>query len=99
MNPRPPFVAKDFAGHCKIFPERDVMLLPFQKRWVTDNSRLKICVKARQIGLSWCTAFRIVREKIRKGARLDDWISSREENTAVIVVEVTKRLDGLLTVV
>ncbi|HJY52451.1 MAG TPA: terminase family protein [Candidatus Udaeobacter sp.] len=98
MNPRPPFVAKDFAGHCKIFPERDVMLLPFQKRWVTDNSRLKICVKARQIGLSWCTAFRIVREKLRKGARLDAWISSRDEIAAMLFVADAKRFADVLNV-
>jgi phage FluMu gp28-like protein len=49
MN-RPPFVAANFPGHCKIFPERNVMLLSFQQRWVTDNSRLKLAVKARQIG-------------------------------------------------
>src|SRR5262249_275405 len=98
MNPRPPFVAKDFAGHCKIFPEPDVLLLPFQKRWVTDNSRLKICVKARQIGLSWCTAFRIVREKLRKGARLDAWISSRDEIAAMLFVADAKRFADVLNV-
>jgi phage FluMu gp28-like protein len=74
MN-RPPFVAPDFPGHCKIFPERDVMLLPFQQRWVTDNSRLKLAVKARQIGLSWITAYRVVRQKLNKDARLDDRLS------------------------
>jgi phage FluMu gp28-like protein len=35
------------------------MLLPFQRKWVTDNSRLKLCVKSRQIGMSWCTAYRL----------------------------------------
>src|SRR6266436_1454252 len=74
---RPPFVAKDFPGKCKIFPERNVMLLPFQSKWVLDNSRLKLAVKARQIGLSWCTAYRVVRQKLRERARLDAWIASR----------------------
>ena len=97
MN-RPPFVAPDFPGHCKIFPERDVMLLPFQQRWVTDNSRLKLCVKARQIGLSWCTAYRVVRQKLNKGARLDAWISSRDEVQAQLFLQDAKRFADILNV-
>jgi len=92
MNrPRPAFVPKDFAGQCKIFPERDVMLLPFQKRWVTDNCRLKLCVKARQIGLSWITAYSLIRRKLSKGARLDAWVSSRDEVQAQLFLEDAKR--------
>ena len=68
MN-RPSFVAPDFAGRCKIFPERDVMLLPYQQRWVNDNSRLKLCEKSRQIGLSWTAAYRVVRTKTEERTR------------------------------
>lgn len=32
------------------------MLLPFQKRWVADTSKVKLCVKSRQIGLTWVNA-------------------------------------------
>jgi hypothetical protein len=70
MKPRPSFVAKDFAGQCKIFPEHDRMLLPYQRRWVTDNARMKLCEKSRQIGLSWTTAYSVIRRKLAKGARL-----------------------------
>jgi phage FluMu gp28-like protein len=97
MN-RPPFVPKDFPGKCKIFPEKDVMLLPYQQRWVTDNSRMKLCVKSRQVGLSWCTAFRIVREKIRRGARNDAWISSRDEIAAMLFLQDAKRFADILHV-
>jgi phage FluMu gp28-like protein len=97
MN-RPPFVAPDFPGHCKIFPERDVMLLPFQQRWVTDNSRLKLAVKARQIGLSWITAYRVVRQKLSKGARLDAWIASRDEVQAQLFLQDAKRFADILNV-
>jgi phage FluMu gp28-like protein len=97
MN-RPPFVPSDFPGHCKIFPERDVMLLPFQQRWVSDNSRLKLAVKSRQIGLSWCTAYRLVREKIKQGARLDAWVSSRDEMQALLFIEDAKRFAAVLNV-
>jgi phage FluMu gp28-like protein len=97
MN-RPPFVASDFPGRCKVFPERDVMLLPFQQRWVTDNSRLKLAVKARQIGLSWITAYRMVRQKLAKGARLDAWIASRDEVQAQLFLQDAKRFTDILNV-
>jgi phage FluMu gp28-like protein len=97
MN-RPLFVARNFPGHCKIFPERDVMLLPFQQRWVSDNSRLKLCEKSRQIGLSWCTAYRLVREKVKQGARLDAWVSSRDEIQAQLFLKDAKRFADILNV-
>ena len=96
MN-RPPFVAPDFAGHCKIFPERDVMLLPYQQRWVNDNSRLKLCEKSRQIGLSWCTAYRVVRAKSktrREAGRMD--LQSRDEVQAQLFIEDAKRFADIL---
>ena len=74
-----------------MFPERDVMLLPYQQRWINDNSRLKLCEKSRQIGLSWCTAYRVVRQKLSKGARLDAFISSRDETSALLFIEDAKR--------
>jgi phage FluMu gp28-like protein len=97
MN-RPPFVAPDFPGRCKMFPERDVTLLPYQQRWVTDNSRLKLCVKARQIGLSWCTAYRVVRQKLNRDARLDAWIASRDELSAQLFLQDARRFADILNV-
>src|SRR5262252_5017468 len=93
---RPSFVPLDFSGRCKIFPEWDVMLLPFQQRWVTDNSRLKLAVKARQIGFSWCTAYRVVRQKVRTRARLDAWIASRDEVQAQLFLQDAKRFAEIL---
>ena len=43
-------------GRAKIIPQRDVLLLPFQSRWVNDPARLKIMEKSRQIGISWSSA-------------------------------------------
>jgi phage FluMu gp28-like protein len=97
MN-RPSFVPRDFPGHCKIFPASDAMSLPYQKRWVTDNSRLKLCEKSRQIGLSWCTAYRLVREKIKQGARLDAWVSSRDEIQAQLFLKDARRFAEVLNV-
>jgi phage FluMu gp28-like protein len=92
MNPpRPSFVPRDFPGRCKVFPETDRMLLPYQKRWVTDSSRMKLCEKSRQIGLSWTTAYSVVRRKLSKGARLDAWVASRDEIQARLFLEDAKR--------
>jgi phage FluMu gp28-like protein len=95
---RPLFVDRDFSGKCKIFPEQDVMLFPFQQRWVTDNSRLKLAVKARQIGFSWATAYRVVRQKVRTRARLDAWIASRDEVQAQLFLQDAKRFAEILNV-
>ena len=34
-----------------------VTLLPYQARWVADQSPLKVCEKSRRIGLSWAEAY------------------------------------------
>ena len=97
MSDRPAYVPKDFAGKCKVFPPTAAMLLPsYQQRWVCDGSRLKLAVKSRQIGLSWSSAYRVVREKIRAGARLDAWISSRDEISALLFLQDAKRWATIL---
>jgi phage FluMu gp28-like protein len=74
------------------------MLLPYQSKWVLDNSRLKLAVKARQIGLSWTTAYRVVRQKLRESARLDAWIASRDEVQAQLFLQDAKRFADILNV-
>src|SRR5262245_49990384 len=90
MN-RPSFVPKRFAGRCKVFPQRDALLLPYQRKWVTDTSRMKLCVKSRQIGLTWSTAYGVIRRKLSKTARLDCWVASRDEIQAKLFLEDAKR--------
>lgn len=53
--------------------------LGYQRGWITDTSRLKLMEKSRQIGLSWSTAYGLVRRKAAKGQVLDAWVSSRDE--------------------
>lgn len=49
-------------GNAKIIPEQNKLFLPFQEAWIRDRSRIKLIEKSRQIGLSWSTAYDIVRE-------------------------------------
>ncbi len=70
--------------------------LPYQSRWILDPSPLKIVEKSRQIGWSFCTAYSIVQRLAPKNARLDAWISSRDEVQAKLFVEDCQHWAGIL---
>lgn len=53
--------------------------MPFQSAWIKDESRLKIVEKSRQIGFSYADSYDSVRKVAPKDARLDVWVSSRDE--------------------
>ncbi|HQU08360.1 MAG: hypothetical protein B7X06_00060 [Verrucomicrobia bacterium 21-51-4] len=61
--------------------------LEYQRKWVTDPARLKIMEKSRQIGISWATAYSLVRRQSQGGTRLDAWVSSRDETQARLFLE------------
>lgn len=84
-------------GRAKVIPP-NTLLLPFQKRWVEDRSQMKLAVKARQIGWSWCAAYSIVRRKSVKSARLDAWITSRDELQAKLFVDDCNGFASLLQI-
>ena len=48
--------------------QSDSLFLGYQRRWIADANRLKLMEKSRQIGLSWCTAYALVRRKARADA-------------------------------
>jgi len=96
MTIRPAYVGADFAGKCKVFPATKAMLLPSQARWVKDNSRLKLAEKSRQIGWTWSSAYRLVSVKSLATAKLDAWISSRDDIQARLFLEDCKNFAGLL---
>ncbi len=57
-----------------------VALAPFQQAWVKDDSRFKIYVKARRIGVTFATTLEIARDCIKRRTR---WlIISRTQDTA-----------------
>jgi phage FluMu gp28-like protein len=83
-------------GGAKNIPARDTLLLPYQAKWVKDSSRLKIAEKSRQIGWTWATAYGLVSRKSLVDARLDAWISSRDDIQARLFLEDCKSFAGLL---
>jgi len=95
---RPAWVPAAFAGRCKVFPVKDSLLLMYQARWVKDRARLKLMEKARQIGLSWSTAYALVSTTSLKDAKHDDWISSRDDLQARLLIQDCKNFAGLLSI-
>lgn len=83
-------------GKAKIKPLDDTLLLGYQKRWVLDNSQLKLMEKSRQIGISWASAYSMVRRKSLAGVRYDGWVSSRDEIQARLFLEDCKHFAQIL---
>ena len=84
-------------GRAKI-KAPNTLLLPYQARWVKDRSRLKIAEKSRQIGWTWATAYSIDRRKSLVDAKLDAWITSRDDEQARLFLEDCKSFANLLQV-
>lgn len=80
-----------FKGNARCIP-RDVeaIFLPYQSAWITDDSILKLMEKARQIGLSWSSAYKCDERTAEQGARNDQWVSSRDDLQARLFIEDCK---------
>lgn len=78
-------------GNARCIPANpEGIFLPYQGRWITDDSRLKLMEKARQIGLSWSTAYAADERTAAEGARNDQWVSSRDDMQARLFIEDCK---------
>lgn len=78
-------------GNARVIPaNKDGIFLPFQSAWIKDDSRLKLMEKSRQIGISWATAYAADERTAAKGARHDQWVSSRDDLQARLFVEDCK---------
>lgn len=84
-------------GRAKLIPANpDAIFLPFQSKWITDQSRLKLMEKSRQIGISWSTAYASVERTAAQGARHDEWVSSRDDIQARLFIEDCKLWAGIM---
>ncbi|MBP5857282.1 terminase family protein [Marivibrio halodurans] len=84
-------------GNAKIIPaDPGGIFLPYQGRWIKDDSRLKLMEKGRQIGLSWSTAYAAVERTAAQGQRHDQWVSSRDDVQARLFVEDCKMWGGVM---
>ena len=69
--------------------------LPYQREWILDRSRLKICQKGRQIGLSYADSYDSVRKSAVQGGR-DVWVMSRDEAQAKQYIRYCKHWANIL---
>lgn len=76
--------------------KRQTYFLPYQAKWIEDDSRLKIMEKSRQIGISYGTAYSAVRRAAAADARLDVWVSSRDDTQAKLFLQDCKAWAGIL---
>jgi phage FluMu gp28-like protein len=53
--------------------------LPYQARWLQDGSPKRLMEKSRQIGMSLCAAYDLVRKTSMAGNQYDAWVSSSDE--------------------
>lgn len=84
-------------GRAKCIPkDRGAIFLPFQSRWIKDESRLKLMEKSRQIGISWSTAYGADERAAAQGARFDEWVSSRDDIQARLFIEDCKLWAGIM---
>ncbi len=78
-------------GNARCIPaDIKATFLPSQSKWINDRSRLKLAEKSRQIGWTWCSAYACVRRTSLKGAKLDQWVSSRDEMQARLFIDDCK---------
>ncbi len=64
--------------------------LPYQERWILDESPLRIIQKSRQVGITYADAYDSVLKASPRDARLDVWISSRDQAQAKLYLEDCK---------
>ena len=69
--------------------------LPYQAAWISDKSRLRICEKGRQIGLSYADSYDSVAKAAVMGGK-DVWVMSRDEVQAKQYILYCKRWANVL---
>ncbi|HEV2349025.1 MAG TPA: terminase family protein [Terriglobia bacterium] len=89
-----PAAASARAGALGRAPLPPVLaLLPYQRRWIEDDSPLKIVVKARQIGYSFAATLRVVLECLK---RKTTWIllSKGERQSKLMMEKVQEHIQS-----
>ena len=56
--------------------------LPYQEKWINDESPLKIAEKSRRVGFTYASSYRMFQKCLRRGKGFIQWVSSRDKLTA-----------------
>src|SRR5688572_5889998 len=70
--------------------------LPYQSRWLQDQSRLKIMEKSRQVGITYVDALDSVKKAASSRSGNHVWVSSRDELTARLYLDYCKHWAQIL---
>jgi phage FluMu gp28-like protein len=66
------------------------LLLPYQRKWITDQAQVKVCEKSRRVGLTWCEAAdRALSAASTSG--MDTWYIGYNKDMALEFVETAAR--------
>jgi len=65
-------------------------LLPYQRKWISDPSQVKVCEKSRRVGITWCEAADRVLAAARKDG-VDTWYIGYNKDMALEFVETAAR--------
>lgn len=69
--------------------------LPYQIKWLEDDSQIKICEKSRRVGMSYVQAFEDVLDAGIYG-KYDVWFSSNNESNAREYIDYCKKFSKVL---
>src|SRR5271167_3194855 len=69
------------------------LLLPYQQRWMTDKSRIKIAEKSRRIGITWTEACDDTITAARRGG-MDSWYVGYNKDMALEFIETVAEWAG-----
>src|SRR6266436_2065090 len=72
-----------------------MFFLPYQRHWILDPARLKLCQKSRQVGLSYADSYDSVRKAAVQTGR-DVWVMSRDEVQAKQYIRYCKHWANVL---
>lgn len=98
MSKRRPDHAAKFRGKAENIPEREIFMLPYQSAWIQDKAILKLMEKSRRVGISYGTAYDLVRQHSREDNRADSWVSSRDEPSAKLFLRDCKTFAKALNI-
>jgi phage FluMu gp28-like protein len=80
----------DRLGKREITRARRGLFLPYQERWLDDNSPVKLWEKSRRIGADYVESYRCVVTRLLGENTRDYWYSSADESAAVEQMEYMK---------
>ena len=90
--------AKNFRGKSKNIPANDMRWLPYQDKWIKDNSIMKLMEKSRRTGVSFCDSYESARYHSLKNSNLETWVSSRDETTSKLYAKDCHKFSRALNI-